>query len=96
MLVISVVSIWRTVKVTQSCPILCNPMDYIVYGILQARILEWLAIFSRGLEWVVIPFSRDLPKPGIKPRSPALQVDFLSAEPPWKPTGNTGPIKLNE
>ena len=37
------------VKVTQSCPTLCNPMDYIVHGILQARILEWLAFpFSKG------------------------------------------------
>ena len=33
---------WETwVKVTQSCPTLCNPMDYTVYGILQAGILEW-------------------------------------------------------
>ena len=37
------------VKVTQSCPTLCDPMDYIVHGILQARILEWVAFtFSRG------------------------------------------------
>ena len=37
------------VKVAQSCPTLCNPMDYTVYGILQARILEWLAFpFSKG------------------------------------------------
>ena len=37
------------VKVAQSCPVLCDPMDYIVCGILQARILEWVAIpFSRG------------------------------------------------
>ena len=37
------------VKVAQSCPTLCNPMDYTVHGILQARILEWVAIlFSRG------------------------------------------------
>ena len=37
------------VKVTQSCLTLCNPMDYIVHGILQARILEWVAVpFSRG------------------------------------------------
>ena len=37
------------VKVAQSCPTLCDPMDYIVYGILQARILEWVAFpFSRG------------------------------------------------
>ena len=37
------------VKVTQSCPTLCNPIDYTVHGILQARILEWVAFpFSRG------------------------------------------------
>ena len=40
----------KKVKVTQSCPTLCNPMDYIVHGILQARILDWVAIlFSRGI-----------------------------------------------
>ena len=37
------------VKVSQSCPTLCDPMDYTVHGILQARILECVAIlFSRG------------------------------------------------
>ena len=37
------------VKVTQLWPTLCNPMDSIVHGILQARILEWVAFpFSRG------------------------------------------------
>ena len=37
------------VKVTQSCPTLCDPMIYIVHGILQARTLEWVASpFSRG------------------------------------------------
>ena len=37
------------VKVTQLCPPLCNHMDYTVHGILQARILEWVAFpFSRG------------------------------------------------
>ena len=37
------------VSVTQSCPTLCDPMDYTVRGILQARILEWAAVpFSRG------------------------------------------------
>ena len=30
------------VKVTQSCLTLCEPMDYTVLGILQARILEWI------------------------------------------------------
>ena len=34
---------------TQLCPTLCDPMDYRVHGILQARILEWVAFpFSRG------------------------------------------------
>ena len=32
------------VKVAQLCLTLCDPMDYIVHGILQARILEWVAI----------------------------------------------------
>ena len=37
------------VKVTQSCPTLCDPMDCVVHEILQARILEWVAFpFSRG------------------------------------------------
>ena len=44
-------------------------------GILQARILEWVAI----------SFSRDLPDPGIKPGSAALQADALPSEPPGKP-----------
>ena len=37
------------VQVAQSCPTLCDPMGYAVHGILQARILEWVAVpFSRG------------------------------------------------
>ena len=52
-------------KVVQSCPTFCDPMDYTVHGLLQVRILEWVAF----------PFSRDLPNPGIEPRSPALQVN---------------------
>ena len=37
------------VKVAQLCPTLCDPMDYTVHGILQARIPEWVAFpFSRG------------------------------------------------
>ena len=40
---------WSEVRVTQLCLTLCDPMDYTVYGILQARILEWIAVpFSRG------------------------------------------------
>ena len=37
------------VKVAQSCATLCDPMNYTVHGILQARILEWVSVlFSRG------------------------------------------------
>ena len=37
------------VKVAQSCPTLCDPMNYIFHGILQARILEWVVfLFSKG------------------------------------------------
>ena len=68
------------VLVTQLCSTLCDPMDCSlpgssVHGILQARILEWVAI----------PFSRDLPNPGIEPRSPALQADSLLTELQGKP-----------
>ena len=43
------VNLWKKVKVVQSCPALCGPMDYTVHRILQARILEWVAFpFSRG------------------------------------------------
>ena len=59
-------------SVAKSCSALCNPIDCSppsssVYGILQARVLEQVAI----------SFSRDLPNLGIKPGSPALQVDFF-------------------
>ena len=37
------------VKITQSCPTLCDPLDFTVHGVLQARKLEWVAFpFSRG------------------------------------------------
>ena len=63
------------VKVARSRLALCDPRDYTVHGILQARILEQVAF----------PFSRDLPDPGIEPGSPALQVDSLATEPSGKP-----------
>ena len=49
---VDVSSLWISilkVKVTQSCPTICDPMDYTAHGILQARILEWVAFpFSSG------------------------------------------------
>ena len=37
------------VKFTQSCLTLCDPMDYTVHGILQARILEYIAVPFQGI-----------------------------------------------
>ena len=67
------------VKVTQSCPTLCNPMDYTVYGILQPRILEWVAF----------PFSRGSSQPRDRTQVSALRVDSSPTEPQEKPK-NTG------
>ena len=58
--------------VTQSCPTLydamdCGPLGSSDHGILQATIVEWIAIPSPG----------DLPDPGIESGSPALQMDSL-------------------
>ena len=71
---------WEGMLFSQSCLILwdlmdCSPSGSSVHGIFQARILAW----------VTIPFSRDLPNPGIKARHPALQADSLLSEPPGKP-----------
>ena len=59
----------------QSCPTLCDPMDY-------TKSME----FSRQEYWSVLPFPSpgDLPNPGIEPRSPALHADSLPTEPPGK------------
>ena len=64
------------VSVTQSCLTLCDPMDSSppgssAHGILQARILEWVAV----------SFFRDLPDAGTKPASPALAGGFFTTEP---------------
>ena len=68
----------------QQCPTLCDPMvcsptGSSIDGILQARILEWVAIF----------FSGGLPDPGIKPvslKTPNYFASgFFTTEPPGKP-----------
>ena len=74
------------VQVAQSCATLCDPMDCSlpgssVQGILQARILEWVAIsFSRGSS---------------RPRFPTLQADTLLSEPPGKPRDAVGGWAFN-
>ena len=58
-----------------SCPTFCDPMDYTVHGILQARILEWVAF----------PLFRGSSQPRIEPRSPTWEADSLTVEPQRKP-----------
>ena len=70
-------------KVAQSCPTLCDPMDCslpgsFVHGILQAKMLEWVAI----------PFSRGSSQPRDQTQV-SLQTDSLPSEPPGNPK-NTG------
>ena len=70
-------------KLLQLCPTLCNPMDYSppgssVYGILQARILEW----------VVMPSSRGSSRPRDRTHvscSSCIAGRFFTTEPPGKP-----------
>ena len=71
--------------VAQTCPKLCNPMDCSLPGSSVHGDSPGKNIGS-GLP---CPPPGDLPNPGIKPRSPALQADSLPAEPPGKPK-NTG------
>ena len=48
------------VKVTHSCPTLCDPVDHTVHGILQTRILEWVAFpVSRGSSHTSLKLSRN-------------------------------------
>ena len=74
--------------VAQTCPTPCNLMDYSppassVHGILQVRILEWVAV----------PSSRGPSRPKNRMGSPALQVDSLPAELSGKPQlGSRGGI----
>ena len=75
-------------KLLQSCPTLCDPVDCSppgssVHVMLQARVLEWVAM----------PSSKNLPNPGVKPASLtslALADRFFSPllAPPGKPPSN--------
>ena len=56
-------------KVTQLCPTLCDPMDYTVHGILQARILEWVAV----------PFSRESSQPSDQTQVSRIAGSFFTS-----------------
>ena len=63
-------------EVAQLCPTLfSDPMNYKVHGILQARILEWVAF----------PFSRGSSQLRDQTQVSHIAADSLPAEPPGKP-----------
>ena len=61
----------HSVSLTLCNPMDCSPPGSSVHGILQARLLEWVAVL----------FSGDIPNPGVELRSTTLQVDSLPFEP---------------
>ena len=68
--------------VAQSCLTLCDPMDYsppggLVHGDFLGK--------NTGVGCHAL-LQGNLPNPGVKPRSPALQADSLLSEMPGKPT----------
>ena len=65
---------WREVEVAQSCPALCDPVDYTVHGIVQTRTLEWAAI----------PFSRGSSQPRDPTQDSGITGGFFTSEPPGK------------
>ena len=67
-------------EVVQLCLTLRDPMDCSLPASSIHRIFQ-----ARVLEWVAIPSPEDFPNPGIEPGSPALQADYLEAEPLGKP-----------
>ena len=76
---LNVCMFWVHSEVVQSCPTLCDPVDCSppgssIHGILQARILEWVAsFFSRGSSW-----------PRDQTQVSCIAGDALTSEPPAK------------
>ena len=62
-------------EVAQSCLTLGDPMNCSLPGSSVHEIFN-----ARILGWVAIPFSRDIPDPGIEPGSSALQAKSLPSE----------------
>ena len=80
-------------EVAQPCPTLCNPWTVAYQVSLSMG-------FSRQEYWSGLPFPSpgDLPDPGIEPRSPELQADALTSEPPgnafWMCANQTGRLMM--
>ena len=79
-------SVGESESVSLCNPMECSPPGSSVHGIPRQE-------YWSGLP---CPPSGDLPNPGIKPRSPALQANSLPFELPGKPSGVDGPHKITE
>ena len=66
---------WKESEIPQSCLTLCNPMDYTVRGILQAKILERVAF----------PFPRRSSQPRDQTQVSHVAGRFFTTEPQGKP-----------
>ena len=83
------------VKVALSCLTLCDPMDYVVHGIFQARILEWVAFsFSRRSSQprdctLVLPYCRQILYQLNHKGNPLLVIEFLFHLTVWLPGRKT-------
>ena len=76
---------------TKSCPTLCDPVDlacqaHLFIGFPRQEYQTWLPFPPPG----------NLPDPGIKPGSPALQVGYLPTEPPRSPLTTMPPGNSQE
>ena len=78
-------------EVAQSCPTLYDPVDCIAHQAPPS------IGFSRQEYWSGLPFPSpgDLPDPGIEPRSPTLQADALTSDPPGEPNTCRKPPKYS-
>ena len=73
----------RNTAIMGLCVLMSNSLQ--PHGLWPTRLLCPWDSPSKNTEVVPCPPSGDLPNPGIKPRSPALQADSLSSDPPGKP-----------
>ena len=76
----------NNLKVAQLCPTLCDPMNYTVHGILQVRILEWVAV----------AFSRGSSQPRNQTQISCIAIGFFISEPPGKPKSLSMIVKRNQ
>ena len=72
-----------------SCSVVSDSLWPHAWSVARQAPLSMEILQARILEWVAMPSSRDLPNPRIEPKPPTLQMDSIPSETPQKPK-NTG------